>query len=54
MPFSIIGSAGGSIIAYLIVDNIFHALKFSVLAGLIAFLAGGFLVSNWIGDGEAG
>jgi hypothetical protein len=51
--FSWIGSSAVSIVLFIIGDNIFENIKFPILMGVIGLLAGGFLLSEIIGDGYA-
>jgi hypothetical protein len=52
MNFSLIGSCVCSILAFIVMDNLFHIMKFSFGVGLICWLLGGFLLANIIGDGD--
>ena len=52
--FSVIGASAGGILGFIIMDNIFHTLKFSIGVGLIAWAAAGFLLAEIIGDGQTG
>ena len=52
MPFSVIGSSVPGILSFLIASNLLP-IKWSLLIGLICFFAGGFLVGDLLGDGEA-
>jgi hypothetical protein len=50
--FSVIGSSTAGIVGYLIMANTVDILKFNFGVGLLCWLAGGFLVANFIGDGD--
>ena len=51
-PFSVIGSSAGSILLFIVFDNMFNSIKIPLATGLIGFFAGGFLLASIIGDGE--
>lgn len=51
--FSVIGSSLLSILSFLVVNNIWNNIKISFVVGLLFWLAGGFLLAEVIGDGEA-
>jgi hypothetical protein len=52
--FSVIAAGAGGFIGYVIMDNIFHTLKFSVGVGFIVWAAAGLLVGDLLGDGQSG
>lgn len=49
--FSVFGSTIPGILGFIIANNFFSTPKFPVLIGLVLFFAGGFLLSEIIGDG---
>lgn len=51
--FSVIGASACGVLSYLVVSNIFSSIKFSVGLGLAAWIAGGFLLAQFIGDGQS-
>ena len=53
MPFSIIGAGAGALIPYYVVYGLFHSFKFSLAAGIVGLLVGGFLAGHFLPDGEA-
>lgn len=53
MGFSVLGSTIPSLLAYYILFAFFHSFKWSLIAGLLLFFIGGFLLAELIGDGEA-
>jgi hypothetical protein len=53
MPFSIIGGSAGGLLPYMIIIFMFGSLKWALLIGIIGMIAGGFLLGNTLGDGEA-
>jgi hypothetical protein len=53
MDFSIIGSCVPSILGFIIFNNIFNSVKFPILIAVGLFVAGGFLVGDKLGDGQA-
>lgn len=53
MSFSIIFSNVAGILAFIIMQNVFDVLKYSVGIGLICWLIAGFLLGDLINDGQA-
>jgi hypothetical protein len=53
MDFSFLGSAVPAILGFIIFNNIFSAMKFPMLIAVGLFFAGGFLVGDKLGDGQA-
>ena len=54
MDFSVIGSSVLGSIVYLLMDKLIHlSMRLSAGIGLLAFIAGGFLLAPLIGDGQA-
>lgn len=52
--FSVVGAIGLGCIGFIIVDNIFHNIKISIIVAIVGWLAGGFGLGNVLWDGEAG
>ena len=52
-PFSVVGSSGLSILTFIIVDNIFNKIKWSVVSSFIVFMIAGFILGPLLWDGEA-
>jgi hypothetical protein len=53
LSFSVIFSNVAGILAFIIMQNVFDVLKYSVGVGLICWLAAGFLLGDLINDGQA-
>jgi len=53
MPFSIIGAIAVGSILTIIIQNMFDAFKWALLAGIVGCLVGGFIGGNFLGDGES-
>lgn len=52
-PFSLIGSSVVGVIAYYIVYGLFGVMKYSLLAGIVGLLIGGFVLGTFMPDGES-
>ena len=52
--FSVIGSSAASVLGFILCSAVFNlSLKYSVVIGLVAWTAAGFLLAEIIGDGYA-
>ena len=53
IKFSFIGCMVGSMLTFIIIDNLFGIIKLSVVLSLLAWLAGGYFGGFFLWDGEA-
>ena len=54
LPFNSIGAFVGAYLPFLIVVSLFCAVKWALLAGIIGFIIGAFVIGQFIGDGGGG